>query len=336
MIQIPEFRAAFGLGGGHRQTIAAIYIRGAGSGRSGQQHQIKLPDGDVLVLHDDCPITWGPGAPIVLLMHGLGGSHQSAYMVRIAAKLNALGIRSFRLDHRGCGAGEHLSQLPYHAGRSEDACEALSFLRHYCRGSLIGMAGFSLSGNITLKTLGSDRHRHLLPPELACAVSVNPPLDLPLCNVALEQPSNRIYQKHFIGFLARQVAERIRRFPDAPRPRYSAVPARLRDFDDLYTAPVSGFDGVQDYYSSCSGKLFVPAIQVPTLILSSCDDPLIPSDSFKQLQLPANVQVYLAPSGGHMGYIARRNLDPDRHWMDWRVVDWLVAHLRPGSVSKAV
>jgi hypothetical protein len=329
MIQIPEFRAAFGLGGGHRQTIAAVYLRGIGLGRSDQKHHITLPDGDVMVLHDDCPDSWRPCAPVALLMHGLGGSHQSAYMVRIAGKLNAIGIRSFRLDHRGCGEGEHLSQFPYHAGRSEDAFEALSFIRNLCRGSLIGIAGFSLSANIILKLLGSDAHRRYLPSELACAVTVNPPLDLLRCNEELEKPSNRIYQNHFVSFLTKQVAERIVRFPDAPKPRYSTMPARLREFDDLYTAPASGFSGVHDYYSTCSGKLFVPAIEVPTLILSSRDDPLIPSETFDQLQYPAAVQVHLAESGGHMGYIGRRNFDPDRRWMDWRVVDWLSAHLRP-------
>jgi predicted alpha/beta-fold hydrolase len=329
MIEIPEFRSAFLLGGGHRQTLAAVYLRGSGPGRSGIQHTITMPDGDELVIHDDCPRSWGPCAPVVLLMHGLGGSHQSAYMVRIMNKLNARGVRTFRLDHRGCGACESQARFPYHAGRSDDVFEAIYKIKQLCPGSLIGAAGFSLSANILLKLLGEESHRDILPKELSCAVSVNPPLDLLRCNVALDLPSNRLYQNHFVKFLWKQVEDRIQRYPDAPRPRFTSPPPRLRVFDDQYTAPASGFRDVLDYYESCSGKHFVSQIGLPTLILTSRDDPLIPAESFEELDAPANVLIHITEGGGHMGYIGRRGLDPDRRWMDWRVIDWLTAHLRP-------
>ena len=39
--------------------------------------------------------------------------------------------------------------------------------------------------------------------------------------------------------------------------------------------------------------------------------------------LPESVRLVIAEGGGHLGYIARSNSDPDTHWLDWRVLDWV-------------
>ena len=327
---LPPFRPHPLLRGGHRQTLAAYAFKGEQRRYSATRHTIELPDGDRLILHDDCPANWGPGAPFVLLLHGLAGCHGSFYMIRVGGKLVDRGVRVFRLDHRGCGSGAKLARLPYHAGRSDDVRAACDCAAGLCNGSLGGVVGFSLSGNMLLKMLGEDGRSNRVPPYLACAAAVNPPIDLEQCGDALRKRSNRYYDRHFTGLLAQQVQERIDQVVDAPGPVGGSIPARLREIDDKYTAPVSGFDGVYDYYANCSGAQFVPAINVPTLILTARDDPLIPVMSFEQLPAVPAVQVHIEEHGGHLGYIARPGIDPDRRWMDWRVVEWLAAHLRFG------
>ena len=44
-------------------------------------------------------------------------------------------------------------------------------------------------------------------------------------------------------------------------------------------------------------------MQVPTTILTAADDPIIPVEDFRKLQLPACVELDIAPSGGHCGFI---------------------------------
>lgn len=329
MFEIPPFQSLPLLDGGHRQTLAATFWRGTGDGRTGRRHIVRLLDDDQLVLHDDCPPNWRPTAPAVLLMHGLAGSYLSAYLVRIAQRLRDYGVRTFRLDHRGCGAGADSAKFPYHAGRSDDVYEALCQVQQLCPGSLLGAIGFSLSGNMLLKMLGESEHRSILPRELMCAVAVNPPIDLEACSQRLALPGNRIYDRHFVKLLVQDVARRVQKHADAPRPKYDSPPQTLREFDDFYTAPVSGFEGIADYYARCSGQQFVPSITTPTLILTASDDPLVPSDSFERLTCSSSVTVHIAPGGGHLGYLARRSRDPDCRWMDWRVIEWLTAHLRP-------
>ena len=83
-----------------------------------------------------------------------------------------------------------------------------------------------------------------------------------------------------------------------------------------------GFGTADNYYALSSAAQFVPHIRVQTLILAAEDDPLIPVEIFRRLTPSKSTIVHIASSGGHLGYIGRRGIDPDRRWMDWRrVVD---------------
>lgn len=309
------------LSGGHAQTLAATFLPGKLAPYRAVQRQVTLEDGDVLVLHDDCPKAWNPGDRCVVLLHGLAGCHQSPYMIRIAEKLNDAGIRTFRLDHRDCGAGEGLARQPYNAGRSDDALSALQEVVRLSPQSPLAVAGFSLSANILLKMLGEAPEK--IPPQLDRAVAVNPPIDLAVSVAALDRPVARIYDRHFLKLLSRQVARRARRFPEAAF-QFERPPKRLIEFDDWYTAPQSGYGTAANYYARCSAAQFVPEIKVKTLILTARNDPLVPVEPFVELRLPEAVQLHITDSGGHLGYLSRNGHDPDRRWMDWRVVEWVL------------
>jgi predicted alpha/beta-fold hydrolase len=283
-------------------------------------HTVTLADGDQIVLHDDCPAGWQAGGRTALLIHGLSGCYISPYMVRISRKLCARGVRSFRMDLRGCGAGFGLARLPYHSGRSDDAAAALRHIQQLCPGSPTTLIGFSLGGNITLKLVGESAG--ILPANLDRAVAVCPPVDLLECVRGLAKGVNRLYDRHFVTTLNRQVAQLQTLMPDAPRLPGNKLPKGVFEFDDVFTGPVCGFGSALNYYALCSSAQFVPAIRLPTLILAAANDPLVPANVFADLRLPASVTLCLPRSGGHLGFIARRNGDPDRHWMDWRVVDW--------------
>jgi predicted alpha/beta-fold hydrolase len=98
---------------------------------------------------------------------------------------------------------------------------------------------------------------------------------------------------------------------------------RLYDFDDWYTAPVSGFPNADTYYARCSAAQFMPQIAVPTWVVTSHDDPLVPIEMFQEAhtQWPSAVRLTVVPGGGHVGYIARPGSDADRHWLEWRLVE---------------
>ena len=319
----PTFRPHPLFRGAHAQTVGGVVFPGSLPEYRASQLRVPLADGDQIVLHDDCPSNWRGGQRTALLIHGLGGCHQSPYMRRIAAKLSQAGVRSFRMDLRGCGAGLELARLPYHSGRSEDAAAALRFIAQLCPDSPTTLVGFSLGGNIVLKLLGECGGNP--PGNLDSAMAVSPPIDLMASSDWLSRRLNRFYDRYFARLLWRRLHEWRQRVPQAAMVEFTRRPRRLVELDDVYTAQVCGFGSAQNYYRQCSSAPIVPAIRLPTLILASHDDPLVPGHAYSQVALPACVQLQMSAGGGHLGFIAARSSDPDRRWMDWRVVDWVVA-----------
>jgi len=306
--------------GGHAQTLAGAYLPGKRYPYRATARRVRLDDGDELVLHDDVPASWQAGDRTALLIHGLAGCHLSTYMVRVAARLNHCGFRTFRMDLRSCGAGSRLARRPYHAGRSDDARQALEQIAAWCPGSPISVVGFSLGGNIVLKLLGEAPDA--LPRQVDRAAAVNPSADLSACVKALVGPVRSLYDRHFARLLHRQ----LRAASITPEKLSISVPARPRriiEFDDAYTAQAWGFGTADNYYAQSSAAPHVRQIRVPTLLLGARDDPMVPVSTLEAIPLSPAVVRHIVDHGGHMGYFGRRNGDPDRRWMDWRIVDWL-------------
>jgi len=320
-----DFQPHVLLPGGHLQTLAGAYLPGSTAEYRAVPHQVDLADGDAVVLHEDAAAGWQSGDPLLLLVHGLAGCHLSPYMVRIAGKACQLGWRSFRMDLRNCGAASGLAALPYHAGRSEDILAGVRFLIAGYPESPIAVVGFSLSGNMVLKLAGECGTD--LPPQLRCVVAVNPPVDLAASTRRLSRPLNRLYDRHFVRLLCRQLDRSPRLSPRFAQRIRSMRPRRLWDFDDLFTAPASGFDGAEDYYACSSAQGFVGGIRRSTLVLTARDDPLIPVECIAGQDWPRDVQLHIAERGGHLGYVGRGGIDSDRRWLDWRILEWTRSQL---------
>ncbi|HNI24585.1 MAG TPA: alpha/beta hydrolase, partial [Plasticicumulans sp.] len=91
------FRPAFGLGGAHRQTLAAALLPAPRPPLA--RERFELPDGDFVDLdwHRDAR------GPAVLVLHGLEGDSRSAYARRLLAALARCGRRAGALGF----VGEH-------------------------------------------------------------------------------------------------------------------------------------------------------------------------------------------------------------------------------------
>src|SRR5437870_3447352 len=119
----PDFRPLPLLSNAHVQTIAAMFWPQRGERTPSTHRLVELPDGDKLVIVISTPPQWRPGSRTAVLVHGLCGCYASPYMSRIAGKLYGHGVRTVRVNLRGCGSGAGLARHPYHSGRSEDVRE---------------------------------------------------------------------------------------------------------------------------------------------------------------------------------------------------------------------
>ncbi len=319
--EFPRFRPHRALRNAHAQTIGGVYFPGRLAPYRATPREVLLDDGDVIVMHEDRPHAWCRGDRVVLMLHGLGGSHKSPYLVRIAAKLNARGIRTFRQDLRGYGMGSLKAKGFGHAGKSEDMSPVIDYIADLCPGSPLTVIGFSKGGNILLKYLGEMAGN--TPPNLDGALAVAPPIDLFHCGRNLRQGVNRIYDVSFMRCLRQLVLRRHRRIPGMEDVPVSPLPGRLWEFDDQYTAPMIGYSGVEEYYRKASSAPLLKDIRLPTQIVVAKDDPLVPIDMFDRYEMSNSIKLHLTDHGGHIGYIGEAGLDPDRRWLDWRIVEWI-------------
>ena len=330
LLDICPFRPHPLVRGGHWQTIVGNYLPG-GRAPVAKLHQVSLSDGDRLALHEDgtFPATVDAAADsssvndVAILIHGLAGSHSSAYMLRCSTKLRQRGITVIRMDLRGCGAGLTLARQPLHAGRSEDAAAVVQYVRKLRPQAHIHLVGFSMGANIALKLAGELRHSG--PLQLASVMGICPPIDLALCTQAIQRGFNRIYDRRFARALVRQIAVRNALVPDALTRPLQPLPARLLDFDSMFTAPLGGFADVHDYYARASCGPVLNQIRVPALIIAAASDPIVPVAAFERTSFSPTTEVHIAPCGGHMGFVAARGGDPDCRWIDWRIVDWVLS-----------
>lgn len=320
-LRFPPFVPHFLVPTGHLQTLAGAYWPGIYFPHRALHLEVVLDDGDRVVVHDDLPPNWEKGSRVVLLLHGLGGSHRSPAMERTAGKLVEKGVRAFRLDMRGCGAGGGLSRALHHAGRSDDIRAVIRQIAEWCPESPLTLVGFSLGGNVTLKTigeLGDDRCGGL-----DSAAAIAPPLDLEASSSHISTGFNQIYDRYFAWLCLQLFAEHRRQWPEFRKLPINPAPLRLRDFDDRYTAPLSGFSSVDDYYHRASAARVVDRIRIPTLVITAADDPAVPVESFRVAPFSSSVVLRITEHGGHLGHIGAGGVDPDNRWLEWRVVEWV-------------
>jgi predicted alpha/beta-fold hydrolase len=281
---------------------------------------VHLPDDDCLVVHDCIPPGWTHGQRIVLLVHGLGGSHQSGYMSRLATMLLPLGYRVLRMDLRGAGDGVALARRTYNAGCSEDVRAVANEVGRLAPNSPLVLVGMSLGGNIVLKLAGESVAEPVA--NLAGVAAVSPPIDLERCAALMGLRRNRFYERWFLHGLLKQVHSQWRCMPDVPRIQFPPH-LTLRRFDELYTAPRGGFADALDYYRRSSAAPLVHRIEVPAFILTARDDPFIAVESFLELGSRSNVEAHVMDRGGHLGFVGADGAGGFR-WAERRVVDWIL------------
>jgi predicted alpha/beta-fold hydrolase len=268
---------------------------------------------------------WQPeraSAPLVLALHGLEGSSGAHYMRGIAEKAFRAGFSAVLLNQRNCGGTEHLGPGLYHSGLTHDADHVIREIARVDRIDRIVVAGYSLGGNLALKLAGD--YGESPPAALRGVCAVSPVMELSRCVHALERRQNIIYQWNFV----RGLSARMRRKEQCHPGRFDLRPLTsirsVRAFDEEYTAPFFGFKGAEDYYYRASALRVIDRIRLPALIITSEDDPFVPSDSFRDPAVThnPNVHVVITRHGGHCGFLAEPSEGSDSYWAEEQIIDF--------------
>ncbi len=269
---------------------------------------------------------WQPNRnahPTVVLLHGLEGCSESHYIHGLAAKSWKAGFNVIRLNQRNCGGTEHLTETLYHSGLSDDYKAVVSELASVDGLDRVWMIGYSMGGNLLLKMAGEAGHRL---PALRGVLTVCPNIEPGACVQALERPKNWIYQRYFLKRLKARLQRKAALFPHKFDLSHLFFIHTLREFDNRYTAPDGGFRDAGDYYDQAGARHVVAKIEVPTLIITSQDDPFIPYDIFLTQEVQQNPWMTLvAPThGGHCGFFQRPHPREDYYWAENRLVEYML------------
>jgi predicted alpha/beta-fold hydrolase len=228
------------------------------------------------------------GRPLALLVHGIGGSRESAYIRITALHLLRAGYPVLRLNLRGAGEPPGATRQFYHAGRTEDLKQVIGSLDGALAAHGVVPIGFSLGGNLVLKYLAEYG---ALAPVMA-AITVSASIDLDAAQRRIAMARNRIYHREILKWV---LSER-----NAVQP-----PIRtLLDFDNRFVAPVNGFKDAREYYRHSSAGPMLGAIRRPTLLIHAADDPWIPAESYRGIAPNPNLISLIPHSGGHVGFHA--------------------------------
>jgi predicted alpha/beta-fold hydrolase len=304
-----DFRPLAGLSSKHLQTILPVYLS-PGEIPPTETWIVPLDEKDALSCEVSKPVNWKQTDKTVLLVHGLGGSDSSSYMIRMARKLYHKGIKVVRINLRGCGSGRGLSTRPYHGGNSHDILTVLDFCQKQAPHSETILVGFSLGGNIALKLLGElgeEAKRWL-----KSCIAICPPLDLFESVQRIRERKYWLYHRHYLLSLIKQHESWL-----------LEKPMTLFEIDEKMTAPIWGYKGAFEFYQECSSMTFLPKIRHTTRVLLSEDDPFIDPGKIKHLDIPDPVKVFITARGGHMGFIGESLKKDSFYWLDELLGQWI-------------
>lgn len=296
-----QFRAPRWLRGRHAQTVWGSLFRLPI--RLPLRHERwELPDGDFIDV--ELLAAARPDAPVVVVCHGLEGSSKAGYVRGLVRELGARSLGAVAVNFRGCSGEPNRLARFYHSGDTGDLAFVVDRLRAAQPGRALGLAGFSLGGNVVAKYLGE--RGDAVAPEVRAAAVVSVPFDLALCARNLDGPSlmARVYRERFLRRLRKKVAHKARAHAALPVEKARAA-RTFRQWDHDVTAPLHGFASAEDYWTRASAGPLLPSVRRPLLVLAAEDDPFVPPEALPRAAAAANplLRLEISRQGGHVAFV---------------------------------
>lgn len=297
-------KAPWWLPGGNTQTIwpALFGQRFCHAPPRFQRERLSSPDGDFVDVDHLITDKDNVDAPRLVLFHGLEGSSGSHYAQAFAEEAARLGW-AFSVPHfRGCSGEMNMAPRAYHSGDHEEIHWLLTRLRELDPERPILAVGVSLGGNALLRW--AQEWGAMASQWVNAVGAVSAPIDLMAAGNAIDTGFNRhVYARMFLRTMVRKAEAKWRQFPglfDLERVRKART---LREFDDLFTAPLHGFKCVDDYWTRAAAKPRLADIALPALVLNARNDPFVPGRSLpKQTEVGRWVTLVQPEHGGHVGF----------------------------------
>jgi len=203
-VSLAPFKQRFPWWGGDLQTMANRFHPSAADLAPHASERLSFPlsdgTGDTLLAMLDRPAAPKARWPLAIVIHGLTGAEDSAYVLSMARHLLDRGHPVLRLNLRGAGPSRPVCGGHYYAGRSQDLRALLELLPSDLTRDGIVAVGYSLGAAMLLKYLGEEGSRT----PLAAAASVSAPIDLAATCQCMMRSRNWLYHGYLLGQMKRE------------------------------------------------------------------------------------------------------------------------------------
>jgi len=322
IVQADDYHPPFLFRNKHLNTISPTLFRKVNDIKY-RRYRIETTDSDFI----DFDISTIKSTSAVIIIHGLEGNSNKAYVKGCAKAVNSIGLDALAVNLRGCSEEDNLLISSYHSGKTDDLELIINYALTKLNYHNIYLVGFSLGGNIVLKYLGENNSRNSKAVIAVVAISV--PCDLRSTAYELSKSSNRIYLYRFLRTLKRKALIKIKNHNNTTISPVKIKQAKsFYEFDDIFTAPVHGFTNAEDYWNKSSCLQFLDKIDNPCLIINALDDPFLPQECYpnKIADQKSNIYLHTPKFGGHVGFMTNLHFRKIL-WNEKQITDFFSKYL---------
>lgn len=305
-ITADSFLPAFGLRNTHTQSLinSSAYRRRIVRKRSKAMLDAEkdwiLDGGDNVRLLGHYSPQAGDSKGLAVLFHGWEGSSRSNYVVAAGGMLYNHGFDVFRLNFRDHGESHHMNPGLFHSCRLAEVVHALQDLQRRTGAKDWALSGYSLGGNFALRVAMAASAAGL---SLRQVIAVCPVIS-PSNTLRAMEEGPRGYESYFIRKWAKSIRVKQTLFPDTCEYEEWHKLGNLRERTGYLATRHYEFASLDQYfdgYSVAGDRL--KAISIPTTILTSADDMVVPVSDFMDLPENDHIELLITRYGGHCAFL---------------------------------
>lgn len=282
------------------------------------QSKFKLPSNYSFFEANDPRLYSNDDKPMVIILHGLTGGSAESYARTLVNRITAgYNFEACVFNARGCCNSCLTTPQMYNGGWTNDIRQCVNDLKSRFPNRKFYMVGFSLGASIMSNYIGEQGDKS----EIECAVALGNPWDL--CHSSYYINNTRMGSHFYSPALAKNLVDLAQKHIDvlkesptlgqAYKEHIIRAPKTVEEFDNLFTAPMFGYNTATEYYRNASSCNRLLSIRTPFLAINAIDDPIVGFESLPEYEVKANPYVLMLKTtkGGHVAWFS------DKHGKRW-------------------
>ena len=301
-----QFKPAKGLSNRHLQSILSSTgprkllekRRATQLLKTAKQHLITTPQGVNLLGY--LSKTQKSSKGLAIILHGWEGSADSLYVLSSGQKLLDGGFDVFRLNFRDHGDTQHLNKDLFNSTRLQEVVEAIKYLCDKFGGLHNVLCGYSLGGNFCLRVANLAKAQHIaLDQAIAICPLLHPPTTMDKLNTGFP-----VYEKYFVKKWKNSLFKKLQHHSHLDYGKTLKKLKTLDQMNDFFVVDYTNYASTNEYFEAYSilGD-GLKQLAIPTTIITSLDDPIIPANQLSSLFASTWLSIELQDPGGHCAFI---------------------------------